>query len=380
MDDFVHANLPNPGKVAVPNPGRCGRGGNEAGPPGSIARREGRKIDLSVVPAPQSAIGTEAPGEPRPERCPDIVVVDAPLPAGLRQFGRAVRVSTVGNAANPPIVVLGGISADCFPAVRPDFSAGWWCGLAGEGRAINPERHYVIGMDFAADESGETAPSTHDQALVLSAALDAIGVAAPVTIVGASYGGMVALALAEADPKRVERLVIVCAAAEPHPAATAARELQRRVVSLGLAAGRGPEALALARGMAMLTYRTAREFGLRFEGGIGDCAPGTWSDPGSYLRARGEAFTRLMSPGRFLSLSASIDRHRVDPAKITAPCLLIGAASDQLVFPEQIETLGQRLSGAVEVRIQDSLFGHDMFLKEAAHVGSLIEPFIRPGA
>src|SRR3546814_11446298 len=85
--------------------------------------------------------------------------------------------------------------------------------------------------------------------------------------------------------------------------------------------------------MAMLSYRTSEEFERRFAGGLGGEEPLGRTEPGDYLRARGEAFQAVMSPGRFLSLSASIDRHRIDPAAITTPALLIGAESDQLVPP-----------------------------------------------
>ena len=287
-----------------------------------------------------------------------------------------MRASAVGHRANSPIVVLGGISGDCFPCLRPDGSRGWWSGLTGPGAAIDPAHFYVIGVDYAADVTGEAAPTTFDQARVLSAALDTIGVNEPVAIVGASYGGMVALALAEAEPERVAKLVIIGAAGEPHPAATAARELQRRVVALGIEAGRGDEALAIARGMAMLTYRTPQEFAVRFDGGIDEMHPTTASHPGGYLRARGQAFLSVMSPQRFLSLSASIDRHRIHPQRITAPTLLIGADSDQLAFPEQMRALEQKLAGPAELHLLDSLFGHDMFLKEAARVGRIAAPFI----
>jgi homoserine O-acetyltransferase len=328
-------------------------------------------MELSVVPAPAPTAAAAAP-----ERCPDVAVVEVPVPAGLTQFGTGVRASLVGDPASPPVVMLGGISGDCFPCVRPGGSRGWWAGLAGPGCAIDPARYCVIGVDFAADETGAAAPSTADQARVLAAALDAIGIDRPVTIIGASYGGMVALALAEIEPERVARLVIIGAAAEPHPAATAARELQRRVVSLGLEAGRGEDALAIARGMAMLTYRTPQEFAVRFDGGIDDSSPGTCSGPGGYLRARGEAFTSVMSPRRFLSLSASIDRHRVRPGLIATPALVIGADSDQLVFPDQLRGLADALAGPAELHLLDSLFGHDMFLKEAERIGGIVAPFV----
>ncbi len=330
-------------------------------------------MELSTLPRQQQ----NAPSDERCSAAPvGLKVFEVAVPGDLRQFGESVRASALGDGANPPVIVLGGISANCFPAVQPDGSPGWWPGLVGEGQAIDPQHHYIIGLDFAADDSGVTAPSTKDQARVLAAALDAIGVDGPVTIVGASYGGMVGLALAAADPARVDRLVIVSAGAEPHPASTAARELQRRVVSLGLLAGRGDEALAIARGMAMLTYRTPAEFQVRFDGGIADDTPLCSSAPGAYLRARGQAFRSVMSPGRFLSLSASIDRHGVDPEDVFAPCLLIGARSDQLVFPDQLERLADRLGGPAELHLLDSLFGHDMFLKEGERIGRIISPFV----
>jgi homoserine O-acetyltransferase len=332
-------------------------------------------MELSVLPRPQL--------EPAPsdERCPtapgpELTLFDVPVPADLRQFGDTVRASALGDPGNPPVVVLGGISANAFPAVRPDGSPGWWWGLAGEGSAVDPAHYCIIGMDFAADESGKTAPSTLDQARVLAAALDAIGIDRPVTIVGASYGGMVGLALAEIEPERIARLVVIGAAEAPHPAATAARELQRRVVALGIEAGHGEEALAIARGMAMLTYRTPQEFAVRFDGGIDDSFPASCSKPGGYLRARGQAFLSVMSPSRFLSLSASIDRHRVQPERIASPVLLIGAKSDQLVFSDQLERLADRLAGPTELHLLDSLFGHDMFLKEAERVGRIAAPFL----
>lgn len=329
-------------------------------------------MELSIVERPTlQAVPTE-----ESPRNVGLALFEVPVPAELRQFGDRVRASALGNPDNPPVVVLGGISADCFPAVRPDGSPGWWAGLVGQERAVDPRNVYIIGLDFAADESGNEAPSTADQARILGAAFDAIGIDRPVTIIGASYGGMVGLALAAVEPQRIDRLVLVSAADQPHPASTAARELQRRVVSLGLLAGRGDEALAIARGMAMLTYRTPDEFEQRFEGGINEPSPLCCSGPGTYLRARGQAFRSIMSPGRFLSLSASIDRHQVDVARIIAPCLLIGAASDQLVFANQLSRLAGELSGRCELHLLDSLYGHDMFLKEAGKVGEIVADFL----
>lgn len=304
------------------------------------------------------------------------VLFDVPLPTELQMFGSGVQASALGDPALPPVVAIGGISADCFPAVRADGSNGWWSGLVGDGRAIDPKHHYVLGLCFAADETGASAPTTAEQAQVLAIALDFIGIDRPASLVGASYGAMVSLALAQLEPHRVDRLVAISGSAEPHPQSTAARELQRRVVALGLQSGHGDEALAIARGMAMLTYRSPTEFRERFTGGINTPAALCCSEPGNYLRARGEAFTATMSPQRFLSLSASIDRHSVEPRRIDAPTLVIGATSDQLVFADDLKRLSQELSGPSELHLLDSLYGHDMFLKEAARVGEIVGPFL----
>jgi homoserine O-acetyltransferase len=301
--------------------------------------------------------------------------VEVPIPADLRQFGTATKARLFGNGSGPLVVALGGISADRFVCEDPHGHHGWWCGLVGPGRAVDPAHCRILGLDFAADDAARAAPSTVCQARILCAALDAIGAPAADVIIGASYGGMVALAAAQHFPNRVRKLVVISAPAEPHPASTAARELQRRTVELGLASGLGDQALSIARGMAMLTYRTTEEFAQRFVGGLADEDPLGTSDAGAYLRARGDAYRAVMSPERFLSLSASIDRHRVDPSRIRQPVLVVGATSDQLVPQEQMRTLAATLPTA-ELHLFDCLYGHDMFLKEADKIGSLVEPLL----
>lgn len=302
-----------------------------------------------------------------------------PLPPHLARFGTSVHATLSGRGNGPAVIVMGGISGTRFACRGADGGAGWWPGMVGEGCAVDPGRHAVLAFDFAADERGAAAPTTRDQAEVAVAAMDAAGIARA-SLVGASYGGMVALSLAAAHPDRVARLVLISADASPHPAATAMRELQRRTVALGMAKGCGEEALAIARGWAMLSYRTPEEFGERFAGGIPCDDPCGASAPGAYLRACGEAFARRMSPGRFLSLSGSIDRHDVDPAHVTAPALLIGTECDQLIPPARMRDLADRLGGPSVLHMRASRWGHDMFLKEASEIGSLVALFLAAAA
>lgn len=303
--------------------------------------------------------------------------IDIMLPPAQARFGRLARASLCGPAEAPLIVVLGGISANAFPYFTAEGAAGWWTGLFAPDGALDPGDYLILGIDFIADPSGRIAPTTLDQAAVVAAALDQIGVDRAAAIIGASYGGMIALAFAAAWPGRVDRLIAISADASPHPSSTALRELQRRVVALGLEAGAGDEGLALARGLAMLSYRTQAEFDSRFTGGIPAQDTLACSEPGAYLRARGEAYRAVMSPQRFLSLSASIDRHRVDADMIVAPSLLIGADSDLLVQPSQMKTLAAAIRGPATLHLLPSLYGHDMFLKQAAQLSAMIDHFLR---
>ena len=86
-----------------------------------------------------------------------------------------------------------------------------------------------------------------------------------------------------------------------------------------------------------------------------------------------------MSAERYLTLSDSIDRHKIDPARILAPALFIASSSDRLVPAADIERLASGAKFGV-LRIVNSLFGHDAFLKEAASIGPIIKTFIEERA
>ena len=63
------------------------------------------------------------------------------------------------------------------------------------------------------------------------------------------------------------------------------------------------------------------------------------------------------------------------PAQVSHPALVIGALTDQLVPADQLRALAEALPDA-RLHLLDSLYGHDMFLKEAPRIGALIQPFL----
>ena len=259
---------------------------------------------------------------------------------------------------------LGGISAHKTIA-GPE---GWWHELAGPGKAIDPAEVRLVGIDWL-EGGASAAATTGDQADHLARCLDAEGIEALDVLYGSSFGGNVALCFAARYPERVRKLVIIGAAHRSHPMATALRSLQRRVVELGLETGRGQDALEIARGIAMTTYRTAEEFAGRF-----DTRPDLTGDfpVEGYLRHHGTQYATRNTPERFLALSRALDLHEVDPATITTPALLIAFEGDAIAPPWQMEELRTRLAGPAELVVLKSIYGHDAFLKESEAYGALL--------
>jgi homoserine O-acetyltransferase len=299
----------------------------------------------------------------------------------VAEVGATVEYELTGPSSAPVVLVLGGISATRHVvSTAGDPTAGWWEGIGGAGRALDTTTRRVLGVEFLDGGSNEDgAPTrvvaTHDQAAAIVELLDALDIEQLDAAIGASYGGMVALALAERWPERVRKLVVISAAHEPYPMSTALRSLQRTTVELGLRTGAAREAMAIARGLAMTTYRTAREFAERFPPAVsthgGACANAGF-DVERYLRNAGERFADRMSPARFLALSLSGDLHRVVPERIAVPTILIAAQGDTLVPPAQMRELARRLPRLVAFHTLRSRRGHDAFLTETGRLNRLL--------
>src|SRR5690606_4640148 len=187
-------------------------------------------------------------------------------------------------------------------------------------------------------------------------------------VVGASYGGMVALTLAARAGERTERVVAICAAHRPHPMATALRSVQRRIIRLGCRTGTHDEGVAIARALAMTTYRTTGEFRLRFGSALSTADTAARFPVDDYLDHHGAAYAADFPAECFLTLSQSLDLHSVDPGAIDVPCSLICFDSDTLVPPQDVRALAAALPRAATLTCISTPYGHDGFLKETSAV------------
>jgi len=282
-----------------------------------------------------------------------------------------------GTRGGPIVAALGGISAH-----RAVFSfgaaSGWWDELVGPDRALDAHRFRVLGFDFLGGSGESSAPSlqqpfpsisTYDQAEILLRLLNHLGVTSMHAIVGASYGGMVALAFAERFAERVSRLLVLSAVDRTHPMATAWRSIQRRVLRYALRHGEGAEGVALARALAMATYRSPEEFAARFRAPPRPVDGGFAFPVEDYLFARGADYATRYRPESFLCLSESIDLHAVIADRIRVPTMLVAVQEDQLVPVGDVRALCARLEQHGRLIEISSIFGHDAFLKEAAQLG-----------
>jgi homoserine O-acetyltransferase len=154
---------------------------------------------------------------------------------------------------------------------------------------------------------------------------------------------------------------------------TGLRAFQRRIVELGLETGRGTDGMILARGVAMTTYRTAREFAIRFRDSVPEEIDGRMVFPvESYLEAAGKRFAAWCPPERFLALSLSSDLHHVDPAAVRVPAVLVAEEGDTLVPEEQVVDLSARLGAPNTLVRLPTMHGHDAFLTDPDTINPIL--------
>jgi homoserine O-acetyltransferase len=323
----------------------------------------------------------------------------------------------VGPADAPLIIALGGISAH-RRACAAD-GRGWWEEQCGAGRTLDTQRYRVLSVDWlgGCDESTgprsrsyETNPSrearpslplpdaagggkgsgqefpvvsTADQARALLVLLNRLGVRRVHLLAGASYGGNVAQQLAALLGDRLRRLVLLSAAHRPAQFGLALRHIQRSILALG---DESPQALALARELAVLCYRTTEGVEQRFgddggrsrpsvaSGTLGllPVAPGLLPGVTGWLQHHGEKFSTRFDSAAYRCLGHSLDRHYIDPATIRVPTTVFAVREDLTVPLSLLHDYVARAGGPCELVEISSAHGHDAFLKEAAAVSQVL--------
>jgi homoserine O-acetyltransferase len=270
----------------------------------------------------------------------------------------------------------------------------WWDGIIGEGKNIDPKKHFIICANFLGSCYGSTGPESinpetgipyHSDFPVITIGdiarqhlviLNSLGIKKISLGIGGSMGGMVLLELATMAPDLFEKIIPI-AVSTSHSAWRIAFSsvIRKTIETLGSELGEEgyKRGMHLARQIAMTSYRSSMEFDGRF----GRDKNGDIFEIESYLEYQGEKIVKRFSPHSYLTLTKAMELYDISNSigNIEAKALFIGTTSDILYSEKEIKEVASRIPNA-KYRSLDAPFGHDSFLVAQGKLAKLIRPFI----
>ncbi len=346
------------------------------------------------------------PGTPRPRRYPlgtgEVIAADlgpfeteagdTPLPLSL-----AYRHDGPGPDA-PQALVIHALTGSA------DAAGDWWAPVIGPGRALDTERVGVLCVNLVGGRYGSTGPtsidpstgkawggtfpviSARDEARAMWRLADALGIDAFALVTGGSLGGMIALEVALERPGDVAHVAPIAA-----PAATGALALAWNHIQLELIDRLGEDGLALARQLAMTSYRSETDFEHRF---ARHREPDGRFSVASYLDHQGHKLVDRFDPATYRALVRVMDGHDIGRerggaeealrqlARAGAGLTGVAIEGDILFGPGQVRALvDAAASVGVDAGYREihSTKGHDAFLTEWDQLGELLAEALADG-
>jgi homoserine O-acetyltransferase len=305
------------------------------------------------------------------------------------------------------ILLFTGLSPSAHAASSAqDPTPGWWEFMIGPGKPLDTDRFHIVCVNSLGSCFGSTGPSSidprsgepyrlnfpqltvEDIAAAGRAVIKALQIPRLKAVVGASLGGMTALAYAVHYPEETDNLVTLCSAAKATPFAISVRSLQREIIRNDPAWMNGNyppdrepvEGMRLARKLGLISYRSAEEWDERFgrdvvaESARGDAfAPEFQIE--SYLEANANKFVGSFDANSYLYLSRAMDWFDLEDHNerlialasegVGKRALVVGVESDVLFPLHQQESVAALLTESgldVSFHALPSLQGHDAFL------------------
>lgn len=323
---------------------------------------------VEAAPAPRM------PPPQEPQRCTTTLFRDRPLLLDSGQVLSDVRVAyhAYGTPSKDAVLVLHALTGDS--AVHQ-----WWPGLFGAGRALDPQRQYVVCSNVLGGCAGSSGPaeigtetlSLRDIAQLQRELMRWLGVER-VTLVGGSMGGMQAYAWLTTFPDLVNRAVIIGAPARHSPWATGLNTAARNAIL----AAPGGAGLQVARQIAMLSYRSPQSFA-QTQAGPSSRQAGK-AAISTYLEYQGQKLADRFCERSYLALTSAMDRFQLSDAElnlIRTPALVVGISSDQLYPAWEVREQAAQLQNVTYWEL-DSPHGHDAFLMDGAELNEVMKAFL----
>ena len=282
----------------------------------------------------------------------------------------------------------------------------WWTRLFGPGRALDPERDFIVCSNILGSCYGTTGPTSlepatgrpylgafpaitiRDMVRVQRALLDALGARRVRMVIGGSLGGMQVLEWALLYPELVESVVFIASTARHSAWCIGLSEAQRQAIFADPrwkdgqydAADPPIAGLAAARMMAMVSYRSQPSFELRFAR-----RPQTEDlfAIESYLRYQGQQLVDRFDPATYVTLTRAMDTHDVSRGRgdfddvlrgMRQPTLVVSIDSDVLYWPWEQREVARLVPGA-RLAVLDSPHGHDAFLIDVDRLSDMVADF-----
>jgi len=292
----------------------------------------------------------------------------------------------------------------CHALTANSDAADWWSGLFGDGKPLDPNKHFIVCANILGSSYGSSGPLTEnpetgkpyyssfpqitirDMVKAHQLLQSHLGVKQIQLGIGGSMGGYQLMEWAIADQSLFKNLCLLVTSAKASAWEIAIHEAQRLAIeadatwqSDSLDAGRN--GLRAARGIGMLTYRNYEAFKQTQED---EEEKLDGFKASSYIQYQGEKLAKRFNAQSYHLLTKSMDSHNLGRARnsveealgmIKANTLVIGVDSDILCpITEQLFIAKHIPNSRLEVI--SSPFGHDGFLVETDTVSSLLEEFL----
>lgn len=275
----------------------------------------------------------------------------------------------------------------------------WWQPLFGPGRALDPDRDFILCSNALGSCYGSSGPlmrapdgrpwgarfpavTVRDQVRAQMALASHLGIRRIRLVIGGSMGGLQALEWAVLDSRRVGAVATIAASAVHSPWCVAWSEAQRLTLATDPKYRDGhydpadppTRGLAAARAVAMVTYRSALSLSRQHR------SPGAVAD---WLKHHGASLVARFDAHSYRVLLDALDSHDLARDRgtlaevlhtIRIPVLVVSIASDALYRPEEQAALAAMLPQA-HLEVIESIYGHDGFLIEAGRVNDFVREF-----